>query len=440
MGWLRKLSPGRLTLAALLLAGGLALPARGADADLGRKLADLNRLTGTDPVRGELRKLVKGPDKGKALVSYAWGQLKEQKPFSYHAAFVLARLAQEAGNNEASAAFYRACGQKAVKLESTSKIVQAFGGLIDLFYEAKRYEDAARVCREILEMKAPEGRPRIVLLSVSNRFGEADFEELENYNSAAFVRPAVHRILIQAVAKQGKYDEAMKLVDNLIKAQDDWEGRELKGSILREAGKYAEAARAYEDVLQRLRDDKELKPKKRDALEDSVRYILSNVYVDLNQVDKAAGELQTLVKKHPDEPGYQNDLGYIWADHDKNLDEAEKLIRRALDLDRERRKKNPKLDAGENGAYMDSLGWVLFKQKKLKEAKDALRKAVEDKAAQHIEIYDHLGDVYMALGERQAAINAWQLGLKVAGQTPREQRRRAEVERKIVQAKAAASR
>jgi tetratricopeptide (TPR) repeat protein len=434
--------PGRLTLAALLLAGGLALPARagGAD-DLAGRLTALNRLTGTGPRRGALKDLLKSPDKGKALVAYAQDQLKAGKqPLSYNGAYVLARAAQEAGNLDASAAFYNHCGRQAVKLESTAKIVQAYGGLIDLYYEAKRYKDAARVCREILEMKPPVDRPRVVLLATTNRFGEADFSELEDYNSAADVRAAVHRILIQTVAKQGQYDRALKLVDNLIKSEDHWKTRELRASILNEAGRYAEAARAYEEVLGRLRKDKELKPAERDALEDEVRYRLSTLYVDSNAVDKAAAQLQTLVKKHPDDPGFQNDLGYIWADHDMNLDEAEKLIRRALSLDRERRRKDPKLDKGENGAYLDSLGWVLYKQKKYKEARDVLRRAVADKASQHIEIYDHLGDVYMALGERQQALRAWRRGLEVAGSSRREQRRRAEVERKIEQAKGAASR
>ena len=58
---------------------------------------------------------------------------------------------------------------------------------------------------------------------------------------------------------------------------------------------------------------------------------------------------------------------------------------------------------GDNGAYLDSLAWVLYKKKQYKEAKEILLKAVEDKESQHIEIYDHLGDVYLVLGEREAA-------------------------------------
>src|SRR5262249_57319021 len=118
-----------------------------------------------------------------------------------------------------------------------------------------------------------------------------------------------------------------------------------------------------------------------------------------------------------------------------NLDEAEKHIRKALEIDRKKRKDakvKPEEDR-DNGAYLDSLGWVLFKQKKFKEAKEILLKAVEDKDSQHIEIYDHLGDVHMALGEREAAQAAWKRGLEVVGTSRREQQRRAEVEKKLQQ-------
>lgn len=441
MGW-RCCAAGSLALVLFLSGGPWARAADqkplAAPDSLQQQLEALNRLTGTAPLQGQLRQLQQLPDKGKALIAYAWEKLKKGAPLSYNAAYVLAQTAQQAGDLEASIAFYRECGRQALKLESTDRLVQSFGGLIDLLYDHKRYEEAARVCQEILEMKAPVERPRIALVSVTNRLGEADFEEVDDYNSAALLRPAVHRLLIQIIAKQGKYQQALKLVDNLLQRQDDWQTRALKGEVLREAGKYAEAAQIYEEVLERVRQSKELTPARRDQLEDNTRYILSNIYVDLNQIDKAAEQLQLLIKKHPDEPGYQNDLGYIWADHDMNLAEAEKLIRRALDLDRQRRLKDPQGDPGENGAYLDSLGWVLFKQKKYKEARQIIERALQDKAAQHIEIYDHLGDICLALGDREAAIRAWRRGLEVAGPSRREQLRRAEVERKLQQALGAA--
>jgi uncharacterized protein HemY len=121
------------------------------------------------------------------------------------------------------------------------------------------------------------------------------------------------------------------------------------------------------------------------------------------------------------------------ADHDRNLDEAERLIRKAIELDRKERRQGalkPEQDK-DNPAYLDSLGWVLFKQKKYKEAKKYLEDAVQAELGKHLEIYDHLGEVHKALGDKAAAVKAWQEGLKVATTSARDKQRKAEVEKKI---------
>ncbi|MCS6850151.1 MAG: tetratricopeptide repeat protein, partial [Gemmataceae bacterium] len=149
---------------------------------------------------------------------------------------------------------------------------------------------------------------------------------------------------------------------------------------------------------------------------------------------KATEHLQRLLKDKPNDPTYNNDLGYIWADHNRNLEEAERLIRKALEEDRKQRRADPDLrpeDDKDNAAYLDSLGWVLFKQKKYQEAKKYLLEAVKDKEGQHVEIYDHLGDVHMALGEKAEAMAAWKKAIESAGPSRREQQRKAAVEKKL---------
>jgi tetratricopeptide (TPR) repeat protein len=407
---------------------GQSVPARGSDDSLRKQVLDLNWITGTDPLRGRLKVLLETPAQTKKLLQTAQSMAKEKdQPLRYHAALVLALAAAELKDLESSEVFYRVCMKQAAKFESISKILQSYGGLIDLFYSHKKYAESARVCQQLLELKTGDGKPREVLLAVTDRFGQPEFVPEDNFDVGERLRPAVHRLLIQAIAKQGKFEQALKLADNLAKADDHWEQRELRAWVLREAGRFAEAAKGYEEVLADVAKDKDLKPAARERNLKRYQYILSNVYVDLKRIDKAAEMLQALLAKDPDEPGYNNDLGYIWADHDMNLAEAEKLIRKALDLDRQKRKADPDLqpeDDHDNGAYLDSLGWVLFKQKRYKEAKEVMLKAVEDKDSQHIEIYDHLGDVLNALGEREAAQEAWRKGIEVAGETRREQERK----------------
>lgn len=401
----------------------------------GEVLQDLNVATGKDVVRSRLKELLANKELARKLTRTALDLAKKDpQALHYNAAYVLALAAQEMKDVQASEKLFRICADRAVKLQSPNKLLEAYGGLIDLFYDGKNYEKSAAVCRELLELKTDDGKPRIVLQLITNRFGETDFVEDDGFDTARRLRPGVHRLMIQAIAKQGKYEQALKLVDTLVKASDSWMEHQLRAWVLREAGQYAESAKTYESILDRIDKDKRLEPEEKEGYVERFRYILSNVYVDLKQIDKAAEHLQWLLEKKPDEPGYNNDLGYIWADHDMHLEKAEKLVRKAIELDRKRRKANPSLTPEEdrdNGAYLDSLGWILYKQKRFKEAKEVLQKAVEDKNSQHIEIYDHLGDVLLALGEREAAIRAWERGLQVVGEGRREMERKEIVERKL---------
>ena len=113
-----------------------------------------------------------------------------------------------------------------------------------------------------------------------------------------------------------------------------------------------------------------------------------------------------------------------------NLDEAEKLVRKALAEDKKLRKKEGK-PYKDNAAYLDSLGWVLFKQKKYTDALAPLEEAVKQEEGQHMEIYDHLGDVLVAVGDKAKAVEAWKKGLTCSPVSKRDERRKGELEKKI---------
>ena len=83
--------------------------------------------------------------------------------------------------------------------------------------------------------------------------------------------------------------------------------------------------------MTKIKDDKDLTRDEKRELANEMRYMLSNVYIENKQVDKAAEQLEELIKAEPDNPTYNNDLGYIWADNDKNLEKSEKLIRKAIE-------------------------------------------------------------------------------------------------------------
>jgi tetratricopeptide (TPR) repeat protein len=417
------------------------LPARAGDKGLKKELDDLNRITGSEVTVGALRGLIDDKEHAKALLKFALPAAKK-KELSYNAALALGMAAADMKDLKTAEIFLRVCMDKAAKLQSLEKLLQSYGLLIDLYYDEKQYAESARLCKEVTELNTDDGKDRIVIQTMTNRFDEVDFREpQEGFNLAQRIRPYVFESHVKAIAKQGKFEQALAMVDKELKGKEEWDTQHLKGWVLKEAGKLEDAADIFETVIQQVEKDDRLTGKRRDDFALQYRYEVSNIYLDLKKIDQASEHLEFIIKKRPDDPRFYNDLGFIWADNNMKLEEAEKLIRKALELDRAKRKKDKgaKFNADtdhDSGAYLDSLGWVLFRQKKTQEAKKWLLLAVEDKDSRHIEIYDHLGDVLMVLGDRTAAIKAWEDGLKFVNDNRRDAERKASVEKKLEKAKA----
>src|SRR5215510_12421199 len=207
-----------------------------AGADVPKDLDQLNRLTGSEPLSGALKALTDDPKQTKQLLDKMLPLVKESGKLSFNGAMVLALAAADQKDLKTSEAFFRVCIDQAVKLQSANKLLQAYGPLIDIYFDNKQYDQSARLCKELLELKTDDDKDRIVLVPFKNRFDEIIFEEFDRFDTAGRLRPGVHRILIQAITKSGDYKQAIKLVDNLIKASDHWMERQLKGWVLREAG------------------------------------------------------------------------------------------------------------------------------------------------------------------------------------------------------------
>lgn len=388
------------------------------DGALKEELLKLNRATTEDAQKARLREFGKDKEKAKKAVALAVKMQKDakgkDKPFHFAASIILARVAHFVKNYDAAEYFYDYCAENATKLESGDKMLQAYDGLIDLYWDAKRYEDLVDTCERFVELKGPK--------------------EVDD------AKPFVLERLVQAKAKQGKTDEALRIVEGLIQlTEGNWYFLQTKGWVQREAGKFDDAIDTYKEVLDKLDAAKTMKADQKDKMKDRVRYIMSGLYVDAKDIPKAAKQLDILMKKDPENPTYKNDLGFIWADNDMKLDESEKLIQEALDLDKKRQEKAKEegkiTEVKETAAYLDSMGWVLFKKKEYKAALPYLKKAAADEEeGTHLEIWDHLGDVYMALGQKKEAIDAWHKGLSMEDMSKRDIERRKAVTKKLIAA------
>jgi tetratricopeptide (TPR) repeat protein len=130
-----------------------------------------------------------------------------------------------------------------------------------------------------------------------------------------------------------------------------------------------------------------------------VYFYLGVIYSELKNTPLLEKELKKAILLKPDFAMALNFLGYTYVENNKNLREAESLIKRALKVD------------PDNGAYIDSLGWLYYKKGRIKEAKEKLTQAVS--LMPDPVIFDHLGDVYFKLKDKNNAVINWQESLKL---------------------------
>ncbi|MDP2043574.1 MAG: tetratricopeptide repeat protein [Candidatus Omnitrophota bacterium] len=128
-------------------------------------------------------------------------------------------------------------------------------------------------------------------------------------------------------------------------------------------------------------------------------FYLGSIYYDSKDYIAAEKEFKAALKLKPDYHEALNFLGYFYLEQDKQINRAGELIRKALSL------------APDNGAYIDSLGWFYFKKGRFKEALSELEKAAS--FLSDPVIYEHLGDVYLKLGNRDSARLNWDKSLKL---------------------------
>lgn len=115
------------------------------------------------------------------------------------------------------------------------------------------------------------------------------------------------------------------------------------------------------------------------------------------EYEVAVTAVRDLLVREPDNPEALNFLGYVFADHNRNLDEARRLIEKAL------------AQEPDNGAFLDSMGWVSYRQGRLTDARRNLERAVE--LSGDPVVHEHLGDVYKDLNLLDLARAQYQMSL-----------------------------
>jgi tetratricopeptide (TPR) repeat protein len=196
--------------------------------------------------------------------------------------------------------------------------------------------------------------------------------------------------LAMLYGEKGDAEEASKLLSGLLRGDShDHEIYLDLAQVQERSRKYGEAEQSANKALETAQLPQE---------KGAAYFMLGAIYERQKKFDQAEQQFRKALEVNPDNAAVLNYYGYMLADRGIRLPEATALIQRALEQD------------PVNGAYLDSLGWAYYKQNKLTEAEENLRKAVS--RDQHDPtILGHLADVCMKLGETTRAAGLYERAL-----------------------------
>ena len=157
-----------------------------------------------------------------------------------------------------------------------------------------------------------------------------------------------------------------------------------------------ERGRRYKEAEESARAAEVLPGQPRDN--EMVWFLLGAIYERQKLYDKAEEQFKKVLAVNPKNAPVLNYYGYMLGDLGIRLDEAQALVERAL-------KEEPY-----NGGYLDSLGWIYYKENRIADAEAMLRKALA-REGHDPTIHSHLGDVYAKRGRQDLAAAEWEKSL-----------------------------
>jgi tetratricopeptide (TPR) repeat protein len=213
--------------------------------------------------------------------------------------------------------------------------------------------------------------------------------------------PRTHPLYIEArmqiavvLETDGQLDAALVEVEALRELRPD-RGLDFHAASLRaRIGDYDGGVAILQELLDETPND------------EDVLYQLGVLAGLVQRVEEALGYMHQVLEQNPNNAQALNYIGYTWAERGERLDEAERLIKQALEV-------SPR-----DGYIADSLGWVYYMQALplmggarhseglmlLDQALYQLGVAVELTGGDPV-VSEHLGDVYLLLDRRDRALD-----------------------------------
>jgi tetratricopeptide (TPR) repeat protein len=256
------------------------------------------------------------------------------------------------------------------------------------------YDKAIEAYQQIVALggdQAPRGEALIV---ETLQLDQKDHKAMQAAEAALKKYPKNRELLMlraSLLGQEGHRDEAVAELEKMLTGNAD--DRDIYLSIAQiysQAKLYAKAEEVIQKALGLSNNPDE---------QEYARFLLGSVYEREKKFDLAEEQFRKVLEVDPLNDAAANYLGYMLADRGVRLDESVKYIKDALRIE------------PNNGAYLDSLGWAYHKMNRNDMAQAPLEKAVK-LIPNDPTIREHLGYVYLALGEKLKALQEWEHALK----------------------------
>jgi tetratricopeptide (TPR) repeat protein len=273
---------------------------------------------------------------------------------------------------------------------------ELFNQLAAFYVDADQTESAVDAFRQAADVN-PDKATDEILAAVETLSDAHEYNKAQQELDAAVKKSPDDRELRSRhaimLAEMGKTDQGVAEAKKLLTGKG---GKEDRDAYLTLYSVY-EKGKKWDDTAKAL--DQAEKISTSDAEKEDVIFDRGAMYERMKKIDLAEQQFRKVLDLDPDSDAALNYLGYMLADRNMRLQESLDYITRAVD-------KRP-----ENGAYIDSLGWVYFRLGRLQEAEENLRRAVQ-KTPHDPTVHDHLAQTLMREGKVREAMAQWQLSLK----------------------------
>lgn len=292
-------------------------------------------------------------------------------------------------------------GEKAAGIYQ--KLLERFPNLPGLreklaeIYLRRKDRDKAVEQLEAIKRQNPTN-PQVYYLLGSAAFDARKMEEAaKNFHEALLLNDELEPAYYDLSLAQINLKQSRKALETLGRAREKFPrafaGEFFTGIAYASLKEYSNAINHFiaAEVIGRATDT--------NRLTHFFYFQLGAAYERNQQLEEAEINLTKAVRLSPDFAEGLNYLGYMWADRGTNLVQARECIEKALKLE------------PENGAFLDSLAWVFYKLKQPGEALTRQLKAIELTKEPDATLFDHLGDIYAAMDQRDKAVEAWRKAL-----------------------------